>query len=252
MRNTFHILFYLKKNNVKKTGHAPLMARITINGDLSQFSMKIEVRPEDWDTKNGRVYGRSAEAVSVNSILDETKFKIRSHYRDLCSRGIVVTASMVRDACLGTGISGNTILGLFDRQNDDYKKLVGKQTTAATYRKYIRSRNVLYRFLVEKHGRKDMALTEIAPKLITDFQRFLLVELGLNPNTVRKYLQHFKSVITFAHNNGMLSRNPFASFRIPQTDTDRGYLSESDLTALMRGICRKITFNGRLTVICGS
>ena len=32
MRSTFNILFYLKKNSVKKTGYAPLMVRITING----------------------------------------------------------------------------------------------------------------------------------------------------------------------------------------------------------------------------
>ena len=50
MRSTFNILFYLKKSSIKKTGYAPLMARITVNGETAPFSLKAEAKPEDWDT----------------------------------------------------------------------------------------------------------------------------------------------------------------------------------------------------------
>lgn len=53
MRSTFKILFYLKKNSPKPDGTAPLMGRITIDGTVSQFSCKMNVLPNLWDTKAG-------------------------------------------------------------------------------------------------------------------------------------------------------------------------------------------------------
>ena len=41
MRDTFNILFYIKKNEPKKDGSVVIMVRITINGVRSQFSSKL-------------------------------------------------------------------------------------------------------------------------------------------------------------------------------------------------------------------
>jgi hypothetical protein len=95
MRSTFNILFYLKKSSVKKTGYAPLMVRITINGVSAPFSLKSEAKPDDWDAKAGRLRGRTKEANDLNSYLDDVRSKIRRHYRELCDRESVVTASSV-------------------------------------------------------------------------------------------------------------------------------------------------------------
>lgn len=51
MRSTFKILFYLKKNNPKPNGTVPVMGRITIDGTISQFSCKMNISPNLWDTK---------------------------------------------------------------------------------------------------------------------------------------------------------------------------------------------------------
>jgi site-specific recombinase XerD len=40
--------------------------------------------------------------------------------------------------------------------------------------------------------------------------------------------------VVIAHNNGWLSVNPFASYKIRYEATDRGYLSEEELTTLMK------------------
>jgi len=73
MRSTFKVLFYLKKNNLNKDGEAPVMARITIDGTIAQFSCKVSVRPDLWETKYNRAIGRSEQAGQVNRLLDEVK-----------------------------------------------------------------------------------------------------------------------------------------------------------------------------------
>ena len=80
MRSTFNILFYLKKNSVKKTGFAPLMVRITINGVSAPFSLKTEARPADWDAKSGRLQGRSKEANALNSCIGKTNHASRTSF----------------------------------------------------------------------------------------------------------------------------------------------------------------------------
>lgn len=37
MRNTFNVLFYIKKNAPLRNGNVPIMGRITINGERTQF-----------------------------------------------------------------------------------------------------------------------------------------------------------------------------------------------------------------------
>ena len=53
MKSTFKTLFYLKKNEPKKNGHVVIMVRITVDGDQVQFSSKLDIHPDNWDTKTG-------------------------------------------------------------------------------------------------------------------------------------------------------------------------------------------------------
>ena len=60
MKSTFRVLFFLKRDKVKKNGNMPIMARVTIDGKLAQFNTKLEVNPKNWSAKTGKVNGRGA------------------------------------------------------------------------------------------------------------------------------------------------------------------------------------------------
>lgn len=38
MRSTFKVLFYVKKGSEKPNGNLPLMCRLTVDGEIKQFS----------------------------------------------------------------------------------------------------------------------------------------------------------------------------------------------------------------------
>ena len=73
MKSTFRVLFFLKRDKVKKNGNMPIMARITIDGKLAQFNTKLEVNPKNWQAKAGKVSGRGAEFTRMNEMLDGIK-----------------------------------------------------------------------------------------------------------------------------------------------------------------------------------
>lgn len=69
MRSTFKLLYFVKRNAVKKNGNAPIIARITIDQVVAQFNTKLEINPAHWSVKLGKASGRTAEAVHINSML---------------------------------------------------------------------------------------------------------------------------------------------------------------------------------------
>lgn len=44
MKSTFKVLFYLKKGSEKRNGEVIIMARITVDGKICQFSTKQSIR----------------------------------------------------------------------------------------------------------------------------------------------------------------------------------------------------------------
>ncbi len=92
MKSTFRVLFFLKRDKVKKNGNMPIMARVTIDGKLAQFNTKLEVNPKNWSAKTGKVNGRGAEFTRMNEMLDSIKATLHRHYQTILERDNYVTA----------------------------------------------------------------------------------------------------------------------------------------------------------------
>ena len=71
-RSTFKILFYVKKGSERANGYLPLMCRLTVDGEIKQFSCKLDVPPKLWDVKTARATGKSAEAQKINAAVEHT------------------------------------------------------------------------------------------------------------------------------------------------------------------------------------
>lgn len=131
-RSTFRVLFYANGSK-EKNGIVPIMGRVTINGTVAQFSCKRSIPKTLWDAKGNRAKGKSVEARETNLALDNIKAQIIKHYQRISDREAFVTAEMVRNAYQGIGGEYETLLKAFDRENEVFKKRVGKDRKLATY-----------------------------------------------------------------------------------------------------------------------
>ena len=109
-KSTFKLLFYLKKNELKKNGNAPIMARITIDGIAKTLGTKLEINPNNWDLKHGRVQGKSVIALNINQKLDNIRGRIDKIYEDMQKREGFATAQKVKLSFLGVGVMDDAIL----------------------------------------------------------------------------------------------------------------------------------------------
>ena len=128
-KSTFKLLFYMKKNELKKNGNAPIMVmvRITIDGTAKTLGTKLEIDPNNWDLKYGRVEGKSAKALSINQKLDNIRGRIDTIYEDLLKREGFATAQKIKLSFLGVGVMDDGLLRVFNEQNAEFKKLVDKE-----------------------------------------------------------------------------------------------------------------------------
>ena len=231
-RSTFRVLFYANGSK-EKNGIVPIMGRVTINGTVAQFSCKRSIAKELWDAKGNRAKGKSREARETNLALDNIKAQIIKHYQRISDREAFVTAEMVRNAYQGIGGEYETLLKAFDRDNEVFKKRVGKDRVMATYQSRVRARNHVAAFIKSFYKRNDMSMLELTLDFIKEFAAYLSTEAGLQNGSIWANCMWLKGVVMRAHFNGLIPRNPFAQFHISPNIKEREYLTEEELKTLM-------------------
>lgn len=208
--------------------------RITINGSVAQFSCKKSIPTTLWDAKANRAKGKSKEAQEINFALENIKAQIIKHYQRISDREAYVSADMVRNAFQGIGNEYETLLRAFDKDNADYKKRVGKDRSISSYRCVVIVRKHLAEFIKSYYKRDDISMNELTEDFIRNFSVYLRNEVELAQSTVWIYSVHVKKIVTRAHLNGKIARNPFAQFHISSNVKEREFLTEAELKTIMR------------------
>ena len=236
MKSTFSVIYYLKRQVVKKDGTVPVMGRITVDGSQTQFSCKLTVDPKLWDTKGGRVTGRSTAALETNRMLDKMRVRINKHYQEIMERDNFVTAEKVKNAFLGLEHRYHTLMQVFRQHNEDYEKQVAAGMKAkGTLLKYRTVYKHLQEFLTIRYRVKDIALKELTPAFISDFEMFLRTDKHCCTNTVWLYVCPLRTMVFIAINNEWLTRDPFREYEIKKEETTRSFLTKEEIRLLMEG-----------------
>ena len=231
MRCTFKTVFYVNGSK-ERNGIVPIMGRVTINGTIAQFSCKQSVTKAIWDAKGNRAIGKSKEAKEVNFALDNIKAQITKHYQRLSDREAFVTAEMVRNAYQGIGTEYETLLRAFDKENAAFAKRVGKDRAKNTYRKYLTVRKYVADFIKYQYKRSDMSMNELTEEFIRDYCLYLKNVVGLAQSSIWIYSIPLKHIVTAAHYNGKIPRNPFAMYHVDPDHKEREFLTLDELTAM--------------------
>ena len=93
----FKVLLYLKKSGLDKQGKAPIMGRITLNNSMAQFSCKLSCNPKLWNSRSGRLDGKSKEAVETNAKIERILLSVNSAVDNLTKRNVDFTATTVKE-----------------------------------------------------------------------------------------------------------------------------------------------------------
>jgi len=135
------VSFYLKKKSIRN-GLCPVMGRIAIGNDIVQFSCKLEANPDLWDTRAGRVNGKSHHAQNVNREIDKINVAVNARYREIISICGHVTASELKSSYQGIALSQETLLKTYREHNEAFKKRVGVNRAEGSFKTYHYRQNI--------------------------------------------------------------------------------------------------------------
>lgn len=233
MRNTFRILFYLKKNAPLRNGLVPVMARITICGQRAQLSTHLSVDQRLWCAATGQVAGRSRAAGEINRQLSDIRFRIEQCYRTLFLNGTPVTPVMVREAYFGVARHRPRLLEFFRRHNEEFGRMVGVSRCQATYNKYRCVCRHLERYIADRYRRADLPFDELDKDFLTGFHAYIVQQCSHKKNTVWVYLIALKHILMLARSKGYLDRDLFAGYKLHSEFVERNYLTVAEINDLI-------------------
>lgn len=235
-KSMFRTLFYLRKNEVNKSGNCSIMVRITINKEQTQFSSKLQIRPDLWDTANGKVSGRSAEAISINRLLETMRVKIDEIYhRHLNDYGYVLPEK-IKNILLGIDTDKKKmLLEYFQEHNEFYLLKIGRDTSQVTHGRYELTKTRLKEFLKAEYKLSDIPVMELTPIFVEKFFLFLQNDHNCNNNTALKFVQRFRTVFNYIRSTGAdIKIDPFVSFRFKTTKVVREVLTQEEIDIIYK------------------
>lgn len=233
MRNTFKVLFYIKRNAPLRNGNVPIMGRITINGQRAQLSTQLSVPQEIWDVKLGRVAGRSVLAGTVNDRLATIRHHIERCYNKLFDEKAFVTPQMVRELYFGINHRHETLLAFFEQHNEEFGRMVGLNRSKTTYYKYRCVYQHLEKYIRIKYHRKDLPFKELDREFLTGFHAYISQEQSFKKNTTWIYMIALKHILMLARGKGYLSGDLFANYKLHSEFVTRNYLTMREINKLI-------------------
>src|SRR6185437_598315 len=232
--HSFSIDFIIRrcKDNKKE---ALIYARITVDEERKEISLKERINAVDWDPQQEIVKGRTELVKCLNKHIEDVRFKIKEKYRLLCDKETLITAETVKQAYLGThtALKGHKLVELLDY----YDKIWKPKLKPGGFKNVVTTIAYVKAFLKASYPGGDIYLSQLSMELATNFEHFV----RNNPmkaydrcegNGLAKHVQRFKRIVNWAVEIKWITVNPFKEYSCPQKKHRRKKVSFQQLVAI--------------------
>ncbi|MDR2271993.1 MAG: site-specific integrase [Sphingobacterium sp.] len=220
------IMFWLRKGKTtKKSGTAPLYARVTIDGEDEDISVSLKIAPEYWDTESKKVTDPTTEGRKANLEIAQAEIDLDRFFTVLQSQHERVTPLMLKKAYLEyrhpskkivapTAVD-HTLLKQFDLFIEKFDKQVEKGLRSNETLKHWRTARSKAELFINRHYQlADISLSEIQFSFAEEFHDFhtLFADHTISEITSRGYLKKTKQILTGCSNRNLIPKNPLAGY----------------------------------------
>lgn len=231
-RNTFKVLFFIKKTKLLKNGEASVCMRITVNGARAETNIRKSVEPALWNQAKECVKGKSRKACDLNTYLENARIRLHQLFCEMEEQGLPITARLLQASFFGQEKETEeirTIIGTMQEHNDQCRALVGKDYALITVRRYEICKRYLAELIRQKYDKEDLPLTEINGELVRAFEFYLKTEKECQQNTVIRYMKCLKKITNLAIANEWISKDPFVGIKFHEKEVIREFLTMDEL-----------------------
>lgn len=213
---TNSVAFYCRESDKsKKSGLAPILISISINGDRQYISTQFKAKPEEFSKAMA-----SKRDNPIKSYVDTLRLKLNDLQREMMLDNVPITAKGLKDYYMNGSANKPITLGeLFDEfLSLQFARIESKNDgiTQDTYNRYQKTTTM---FLDANDLTRDTFAKSITKEHIVKYK----VWLGnkYDPATSCNYLQKIKSVFQYAFSGGKIPTYPFHGFKIDRGQKDK-------------------------------
>lgn len=233
-RDSFRVLFFLKKTKLLKNGEASVCMRITVNGTRVENNIRKSIDPALWSQAKETARGKSRRACDLNTYIEEARIKLYQIFCELEQQNRSVTAHLLQELFFGQEKPEEvrTLLGTMQEHNDQCRALVGTDYALITVRRYESCRRYLAELIRQRYGKEDLPLAEVNGELVRAFAFYLKTEKGCQQNTVIRYMKCLKKITNLARANDWMAKDPFLGIRFHEKEVVREFLTMDELQTI--------------------
>lgn len=241
--STFAVLFFTR-NTRKNSGNLSIYARITVNGQRTEISLKRSVPVDHWDVSKGRAKGNAQNLRILNNYLDQAYGQILDSHKQLLQEHKVITPQAVKARYLGEDDQYKTLLELVEYHNTTMNSVL----KPGTMKNYYSTKKYLDSFLMEKRKTKDIYLKQICYRFITDFEHYIRTykpkkaRKTCTNNGTMKHLERLKKMTNLAVKLEWLDRDPFRNYKLSFIKSERNYLTQREIDLITNTTFKSDTY----------
>lgn len=228
LMSTYSSTFILRTDRPKKNGECPIMLRCLINGEKIVLSPKLSVLPKHWDKKTQKTKRTpkdseelTRELNHIDAILALQIEKFSKITRTALYEDRLMTASEFEEK-FKHGISIASVNGFIG--------VMIKELTPDRAHSTIKAYNTLLEHLNE--FRAKLAFSELTPKFLDEFNRYLKQVKGNKINSQWTKLKNLKMFVNLAIRKGYKFENPFINFKFKAVYAEKVFLTKDEVNLL--------------------
>lgn len=230
----FTLSFIARKARALRNGEYPIFVRITVSGQISEMNLGRSVAPENWDQKRAMSKGRSRRDLELNKYIEVVKARFLEIHNMLVREGKMMNPKILRDHFLGTVEKPKMLCDVFRETNVKRKEELDRgDIVKATYQRWERCVDYLVEFLKLTQNVEDIPVKDVTSGIIDDFEHFLRMRKGCANNAAVRYVRCVKNVMQYALAHKWITHDPFIGKKYQRTHTERQFLTEPELKAVM-------------------
>lgn len=235
MKDSFFTLtFFPRKPRSAGNGEYPLYARITTEGQKTEFTIGRKVHPDNWDQRAQKSNARSRRDIELNKYLEMVRSRFYEIHNRLMNEGKYINPQIMKNIYFGMVEKPKMLCDVFRESNAKRKEEYERGDMGyATYSRWERCITYLEEFMALTRGEKDIPVKDVTRGFIQDFEHFLRMSKECANNTTVRYLRYLKNVLQYAMSNKWISEDPFAGKRFRRTKSERTFLTEPELQRIM-------------------
>lgn len=235
-RNSFNVLFFIKKAKLLKNGEASVCMRIPVNGARVETNIRKSIDPSLWNQAKECAKGKSRKSCDLNAYIEEARIKLHGIFNELESEGLPIHARLLQEKFFGQDkeqeVVVRTLIGTMQEHNKQCRALVGKDYALITVRRYESCKRYLAELIKQKYGKEDLPLTEVNGELVRAFEFYLKTEKSCQQNTVIRYMKCLKKITNLALANEWITKDPFIGIKFHEKEVTREFLTMDELLTI--------------------